>query len=213
MRRLRSDFGMASTAITALALACGPAIAAPLDAEACARLKAQRDELHAAGVREAMSQPPPARGTQFPTERAQQIKALIDVDGQLRFRCAMELPIASLRPDPVEEFVDTGDTAGGARPPVAKTPVAKKPKAAAKAAPAAATAPPPAPAAPSAPAAKTPPLKTGANADPAQGSAPAAEAPPKPAAKPRAKVDDAFRAPAAGDTNGTPLDKQVPKPQ
>ena len=75
MRRIRSDFGMASTAITALALACGPAIAAPLDAETCARLKAQRDELHAAGVREAMSQPPPARGTQFPTERAQQIKA------------------------------------------------------------------------------------------------------------------------------------------
>ena len=180
----------------------GTAIAKPLDAEACAQIKAQRDTLAATGVGELVRNRPPANRADISSERAKQVRTLIALDGQLRFRCGMDLLLPSLKPDPVEEFVDAGDTAGSGRP-SPRAPAVKKPKAA-KAAPAA-------PEPVGAPAPQTPrtaAIKTGTTTEPA-----AEPAAPKAAAKARSKADDAYRAPAGADPNGTPLDKQIPKPQ
>ena len=131
----------------------------------------------------------------------------MDVDGQLRFRCNMELPILTLRPDPVEEFVDAGDTPGVR--PVAKAPV-KKAKAAAPKLVVPATKEAAAPAS-----TKTTAIKTSSTAGKAEAAAapPPTAAQPKAAAKPRTKADDAYRAPSSGDANGTPLDSQAGKSQ
>jgi hypothetical protein len=187
------------------------ALAKPLDPEACALLKSQRDALAALGVGDVVRQRPPERRADITPERAKQVRTLISLDGQLRFRCGVDLLLPTLKPDPVEEFVDTGDTAGSGRP-SPRPPVAKKPKVAKAPAPATPdpkAQPAAAPAAvglpvPQAP--RTANIKTGASGEPGDQA-------PKVVTKPKAKQDNAFRAPPGGDPNATPLDKQLPKSQ
>lgn len=170
---------------------CVAAVAKPLDAEACGRLKLQRDALESSGIRSAIREKPPMQPTKNLDERAQRISALIQIDGQLRFRCNMELPIATLKPETLVDVPDTVDgepivpavprkrpavaidPVGGAG--VAGTPAPKRPKTAATTA-------------------------TGSAVGPDKAAAP--DAPDavavKPRPKPKPKSDDAFRAPAAG---------------
>jgi hypothetical protein len=174
-----------------------PANAAPLDADACAQLKAQRDMLAATGIGDAIRLRPPERRADIPPERVKQLRTLINLDGQLRFRCGIDLLLPTLKPDPVEEFVDAGDTATGR--PTPRPPVAKKVKAP-RAIPAEATA------AASPGTLATQPPKTAA-AKPEQAAEPLA----RPAPKVKPKAEDAFRAPSGNDTNATPLVRQVPR--
>ncbi len=167
----------------------GAALAVPLDADACAKLKLQKDALVAAGV-PALASGGPAVGS-MAGERLLQVRALIDVDGQLRFRCGMDLPLPNLKPDPVEEFVDTGDTAGAGLP---------NPRAPKKAKPARATAVPAAAAPTSAPA-KAAAIKTGSTTDGAGAAVSPVTPTPKAPAKSRAKVDDAYRAAPAAEVS------------
>jgi hypothetical protein len=188
-------FACLSTGIFSELCASPAAHATPLDAEACIQLKSQRDALAATGLGEVLRQRPPERRADIPPERAKQVRTLISLDGQLRFRCGIDLLLPTLKPDPVEEFVDAGDTAT-ARPP-ARAP-AKKAKAA-KAAPAEAA---------------TPAAAAGTQAPQAPKTAAAAEQPaPKAAPKPKPKTDDAFRAAPGSDPTASTLDKQLPKSQ
>lgn len=167
-----------------------PLQARPLDAQSCARLKVQRDGLEASGVRSLMAVPPPARPQRTLDDNAQKIVSLILLDGQLRFRCNMEMPIATLKPELLVEVPDTidGEPAKVAPP---KRPAAKRAKPPAAAA-AAGTAP------AGAPAPQRP--KTAGAAAPNASSlqaAPGDAVAVKPRPKPKPKSDDAFRAPAA----------------
>ena len=179
-------------------LLCASAVAKPLDAEACGRLKLQRDALESSGVRSAISEKPPAQPTKNLDERAQRISALIKIDGQLRFRCNMELPIATLRP---EALVDVPDTVDG-EPTVAAVP--RKRPAAKRVQPADALDPATGAAVAGTPAPKRP--KTAATTAKGTVVGPDKAATPdapdavavKPRPKPKPKSDDAFRAPATG---------------
>ncbi len=188
---------------------CGVGQAKPLDAEACAQLKAQREAIAATGAGDLVRGRPPANRADISGERAKQVRTLINLDGQLRFRCGMDLLLPTLKPDPVEEFVDAGDTAGSGRP-SPRTPVAKKAKTV-KATPSSAAQPAGAPAAEGTPAPAAPrsaaAIKTGSTPEQAEPAAP------KSVAKQRSKPEDAYRGPPGGNPNGTSLDKQVPKPQ
>ncbi len=190
--------------------------AAPLEAEKCAQLKADRDVLAATGATELVRQKPPERRSDLPVESVKQVRALITLDGQLRFRCGINLLLPTLKPDPVDEFVDAGDTAGGGRPsprpPAVKrvkapprpqtdqaqtaAPVASAPTALSKTPPTAGT--------PVTPAPRTAAIKTGTTPEQSEPAT-------KPSPKLRSKSDDAYRAPAAGDPNAKPLDKPLDK--
>jgi hypothetical protein len=165
------------------------ALAAPLDAESCAKLKQQKDALAAAGVQEILRTPPAPGTPALSGERAQQARAFIEIDGQLRFRCGMDLALPTLKPEPVEEFVDAGDT------PAPPPPKVKKAR-------------------PARPATQAVSNGADAKADPAAvattAPAPAAKAA-KAQPKPRPKADDAYRAPPASAS--APADQQLPKPQ
>lgn len=194
-----------------VAMAASPATATPLEPDKCVQLKADRDTLAATGVGELVRQKPSDRRAELSAERLKQVRALINLDGQLRFRCGIDLLLPTLKPDPVEEFVDAGDTAGSGRP-SPRAPVIKKAKAP-KAPPdqaqvAAPAAPGKAPAVGSTvpPTPRTAAIKTGTTADQAEPAV-------KPIGKARPKAEDAYRAPASGDPNATSLDKQIPKSQ
>lgn len=176
--------------------------AKPLDAEACARLKQQRDALEATGVRSAMTERPPAKPQKTLDEKAQGITTLIKLDGQLRFRCHMELPITSLKPELLLEVPDTVDGDGQPKPPAVKRPAAKRPKPTDPAALAAPTTGSstgtPVPARP-----KTATVGKAKTVDSAP--APTAEIPaPKPRPKPRPKTDDAYQPPTKTESMPSP---------
>ena len=169
-----------------------PAAAKPLDADSCVHLKQQRDALEASGVRSAIGEVPPARPAKPLDEKGQRIAALIKIDGQLRFRCRMELPISTLRPELLVEVPDTID--GEPVVPIVphKRPRPKKPGLAATTDPAAmpnAAKGTPAPQRP-----KTAGTSKTLTVETPQGSADALSV--KPRAKAKLKPDDAFRTPA-----------------
>ena len=159
----------------------GLAVAKPLDSDTCIRLKLQRDELEKSGVRAALSETPPGRSPQALDDRARQMRTLIDLDGQLRFRCAMGLPIVSLRPELLVEPPETVDGEPAAKPAVKPKP---KPRPERQAKP------------PAAPAdGATPAAGEGTPAQPNQKTAGT-----KPAPKARPKADDTYRPPATPKT-------------
>lgn len=177
-------------------LASCPAWARPLDLEQCARLKTQRDALEAAGVRSSMKSSPPPRATRTLDEPNQRIRTLIQLDGQLRFRCNIEMPIASLKPELLVDVPDTVD--GVAATPAPKRPAPKRTKAVSEPP---ATAPVPASSGVAAP-------QRAKTAGATGGAAVAKATPPstepsvvKARPKPKTKLDDAFRAPATPDAN------------
>jgi len=204
MRLGRSSVVPLASALALFAAQFGPATAKPLDADACARLKLQREALEKSGVRAALNESPSGQVQSALDERAQQMRTLIDVDGQLRFRCSMELPIPSLRPDLLVELPDSIEGEAAAKQAAAnaarqKALSQRRAKAAAARAQAAAEAkadavaksdtPPPGAGMPATPKRKTAVAKPAAGAD--------GDAPASPPAKPKSKTDDAFHTPAA----------------
>jgi hypothetical protein len=201
----------------ALCAAAGLAVlaevsAAPLDADACAKLKVEREALEQAGVRGNMAKGPQWAKANLAADKLEQIQRLIDLEGQLLFRCSgqrlIELP-ASVEADPAAvgpgedaaEGKEAGEPAGKAdtTPPGAKkAPVAK-----------------------AAPATKAPPAtaKTEEKAKPAaakaapakrvekageEGAEPPAKAAAKAKPKAKPKTDDAFKAAPSDPANPFP---------
>ena len=183
-----------------------PAAAKPLNAEACARLKLQRDALEQSGARDAVSQTPPVAKMRDLDDRAQQVRTLIDIDGQLRFRCHMDLPIASLRPELLVEVPDVvaGELAAVAAPAQHKKPAGQRKKAAT----------------PKANAETLPtekvegiPVVPKQKAAVAKGAAPESAVGATAAKKAPARVDDAYRAPAPAETKAGAAEKAGLKPE
>lgn len=183
-RRAGAVFALA---ISTLVWAHLPLAAKPLDAETCERLKSERDGLEAAGTRSALSEQPPSRPMKALDERSQRIAKLIQLDGVLRFRCGLDLPISSLKPELLVEVPDAVDGEAVVKP-VPRKPAAKK----AKAPPATDQANPANAVAPASQRTKSAASK--ATEKPAVASPEAAEVPTmKARPKVKAKVDDAYR--------------------
>lgn len=181
-----------------LALAA-PALARPLDAEACAKLKTQRDALAASGTREAFKQAPPARRLRVLEEPAQRMRTLIELDGQLRFRCRIDLPIQTLRPELLAETPDSVD--GEPAPKVANVTAARQKAVAARKAALAAEKTGATAAGPGTPVPvkrKTATVKPDSSAPATTGSV-AADPPVKPRPKPAVKSEDSYHAPSKAD--------------
>ncbi|NOU05475.1 MAG: hypothetical protein HOO99_04760 [Hyphomicrobiaceae bacterium] len=179
-------------------------VAAPLDGETCQRLNVQRQGLEARGVRQMVAVTPQQAKGQLSADQIANVRLLMEVDGQLRFRCPMDGSIAALKDDPPEEQTDgSPDPAlpSGAKSAPLKS---KQPTKAGAAIPV-----------------KVPSRTAKSEvADPTESKNTAAAIPDGGNAKPQrapatvkkatSKANDAFRAPASGDPNVMPLDKQVP---
>jgi hypothetical protein len=160
----------------------GAASAAPLAPEICNNLKAEIAAMEQDGIRAAMARGPEvAKATLTPTQLGN-IRRLIDADAQVKFRCPANQS-ASLLKDVAAE--DNPDAPGYS----SETEVGAVP---AK------------PGAAKAPVAKAAKPKAAAPVPDTETAKSAAK--PKPAAK----SDDAYRPPASGDANSTPLQQQVP---
>ncbi len=167
----RNDFTKwAAFGPLAVLLSAVSAVAAPLDADACARLLAERSALEAAGARAALALGPAAAKASLPPEKFAAVKTLIETDEQLYFRCPQTKPLVEFKEEPVDP-----DQVAETPAPAAPKQVAAKPKPKPKVA-----------------------AKAPAPGETVAAEAPAAAAAKKaPAAKPKAKADDSYRAPAA----------------
>jgi hypothetical protein len=206
----------------ALGIAAGLAVmsdvrATPLDPDACAKLKVEREGLEQAGVRGNMAKGPQWAKANLASDKLEQIRRLIDLEGQLLFRCSgqrlVELP-ASVEADPAAATPpDDGAEDKDATPKADAAPDAGK-KAPAKA-----------------PAGKASPAKAktedkAKQEDAAKTKAPQKKAPAKRAAektgadggeplpkaaaakhKAKAKAEDAYKAPPPADPNADPFAK------
>lgn len=96
-------------------LALADVQASPLDADACARLKVERGVLEQAGVRTTMAKGPDWAKGNLASDKLQQIQRMIELDGQLLFRCSgqtlVELP-ASVEADPAAVAPPDGNAEG-----------------------------------------------------------------------------------------------------
>lgn len=87
-------------------VASTPVMAKPLDAETCQRLKGDVQGLEQQGIRDLMAKgPQSARSLTAP--QLEKIRLLMDLDGQVRFRCG-ELPAIKLKDEPPEEPQEAG---------------------------------------------------------------------------------------------------------
>lgn len=222
-------WGRLTLCLAAVLLALTEVRAAPLDVDGCARLKTEQATLEQAGVRGNMAKGPQWAKANLAPEKLEQIRRLLEVEGQFLFRCSgrtlVQLP-PEPEGDPAATTSDTNDegketpapTAKVSAPPaVAKqsTDVVKKAPAAAAKAPMAA-----------APAEKLtggqPKQESEHKKAPAVVKAPAPAAPakkgdgtqPPPAKaatvkpKPKPKANDALKAPPA-DPSADPFAAQV----
>lgn len=193
-RPLRAAISAAAVLAVAASLAGDPhpARAAPHDAATCASLKSEMSELETGGVRSDMARGPAAAKASLPPARLQQIARLIEVEGQLRFRCPLEKPFVVLKDAAPEEA-----EAPVVAPPKKRVVGAKKAGEPEKGAPGKA-----APKGQGKDAAKQASAKPAAAA---KGAAPAAGTEAKPAPKPRPKPakDDAYRPPAQSEPVAT----------
>jgi hypothetical protein len=180
------------------ALACGLAhavgtggvLATPLAPEICENLKGEIQSLEQGGLRATIARGPDAAKTTLTTEQLSRIRRLFDLDAQLKFRCPSDRAAALLKAVAPEDNPDapgySSETVVGG----AVTPAKPKPK-------------------PAVPKEGVPKAAKAAAVEPSGNTAPTA-AKPAPRAKATPKSDDAFRPPATGDVNGTPLQKQTP---
>ena len=189
--------------------------AAPLDADACAKLKVERESLEQAGVRGNMAKGPQWAKANLPADKLEQIQRLIELESQLLFRCSgqrlIELP-ASVEADPAA----TGPGEDASEGKAAAEPAGKSdtpPPGATKKAPVAKAAGKPSPATAKtdekakAPAAKPPaPAKRTPEKAGEDGAEPPAKAAAKPKAKAKAKAkgDDAYKPPPSDPVNPFP---------
>jgi hypothetical protein len=187
--------------LQALLLGCGVAAAAPLDQDACARLKTELLQLELAGTRNNMAKGPDWAKVNLGADKLSQIKRLMEVEEQLWFRCQGK-PLVVL-PEGVDgeaapAAAERGKEAAGAAKAATDVKAAKEPQPPGKAQatqPAAGKGPGPQPVG------KAPAAKAAVPDKAAPGAAaPAAQGKPKPKAKP--KVDDAYRPPAAAAPAG-----------
>lgn len=177
-------------------------VAAPLDPEICRNLTTQRDELEARGVRQRVLAGPTAG---LAPHQLSEVRLLMDLDGQLRFRCPFDQSLATLKEDPPEEgevsASPTDTPATAVQPPKLKSVAKKKPVRVAPA-----------------------PTKDGgsgvekdisaaAAVSQDSTSAPAQKTLPRSRTGPAKKADDAFRPSSDGDRNGTPLNQQATQPK
>ena len=196
--------------IAAMLLQMPAASAAPLDKGGCATLKVEQAELEKAGTRGNMGKGPQWAKTNLEPEKLDQIRRLLEVDGQLLFRCngrpLVNLPKEPADADPAARAPEINGSAKAA-----KTPKVGKKDAVKKAA-----------AQPADPAAKDT-AKDAAEAGKASPE-PTAPAPAKPESKPekktaqqptaakkakaKKKVDDAYRVPAT-DPGSNPFAQQL----
>ena len=110
--------------VQALVACCGPAAAATLEQEACARLKTELMQLELGGTRGSMAKGPEWAKVNLPADKLQQIKRLIEVEEQILFRCQGK-PLVVL-PEGVDgEAAAVTDRKEG----VAATPAKEPPKA------------------------------------------------------------------------------------
>ena len=196
------DYMLMATLVAGVTTAGAVSAAAkPLDGENCARLKLQREALEASGVRSAIAAAPPTVPPRRADEQAKNIAALIYIEGQLRFRCNVELPIASLRPDLLRDIPDTidGDIAPGAPTVAAKRPAVKRATTDGKSVTPTAPTPTPGTRAPTRAKTAGAATKSLTPADQPSAASPVQDtAPTKPRPKPRVKSDDAFKGPTPG---------------
>ncbi len=190
--------------VTSVVLASTPLAAKPLASEICANIKVEINELEGKGVRAALAKGPATART-LSAEQLATIRRLLDLDAQSIFRCPLDRPYASLREEAAEEkdMIEPEPGSGGVAVSTAAAAAAAKaaqPKAA------------PAKKAAAAPLAKPAAVPAAAAATPAQ-SAPTPVAAPPVKARPKSKSSDAYKPPASGDPNVTPLQDQLPKAQ
>ena len=180
---------------------CGPAVAAALDQDACARLKTELLQLELAGTRTSMAKGPDWAKANLAADKLQQIKRLMEVEEQILFRCQGK-PLVVL-PEGVDGEAAAVPAERGKDGAAAK-PAGESKGAGKDAAPPAAKAKAAAPAAAKAAGAGAKAPAGTAKAAPEAATTPA----PKPKPKPKPKVDDAYRpapaAPAATPGSGKP---------
>lgn len=200
----------------ALLLALQDLRAAPLDADTCNKLDAERLQLEFAGARTNMTKGPGwAKSVKLSTEALNQVRRLIDVDAQLLFRCSggglVSLPTDLPDPDPATalQFGEDGkETPEQAAPSKAAPATKAKPDSTKKAATTPPTKAPDAkgpPANKDQPAKKAPADKAKAPGDKAKAEKAAAPQAKEPAPKAKAKADDAFKPPPAVNPNADPF--------
>src|SRR5262249_53534701 len=94
-------------------LACLPvrAIAAPLDKAACTKLAAEMQNMKALDIDKLMEKGPAWAASHLPPAELSLIRQYIDLDEQMRFRCAAPGSLVHLK-----HIEEDGDEAGGANP-------------------------------------------------------------------------------------------------
>jgi hypothetical protein len=120
-----------------LLLALPGARAAPLDKTACDKLKTEQAELEQGGVRAAMANGPQWAKANLKPEQLEQIRHMLDVEGQLLFRCNGR-PLVALPKDiegdpalsdagePIKDAGQDGAAPAKAAPGTAKAAVGQK---------------------------------------------------------------------------------------
>jgi len=213
------------TLFLAALLLQAPAVrSAPLDKASCERLKAEQGQLEQAGVRASMAKGPEWAKVNLAPDKLDQVRRLIEVDGQVLFRCDGRPLVAlpkEVEADPAAipaEAKAEGPEATASKPATTTS----KPEAA-KAAPVEKKAPQKKAAVvkeKAEPTAKAQPKEAPAKKAPAPPKAPAkakeAAAPPageeaakaKPKPKPKTKADDAYR-PLSPDPGINPFANQA----
>jgi hypothetical protein len=186
-------FGIVLGAAAVLAWAA-PALAATLDQEACAKLKAELSQLELTGARGTLAKGPEWAKANLAADKLQQIKRLLELDEQILFRCQGK-PLVVL-PEGVDAEAEPPDNAkDAATKPAAAKDASKQAKPPAKAQPKAAPSNKAAAAPAKAAVDKAGAVKAGAAKATTGEAALPPKSKPKPAAK--AKVDDAYRPPPA----------------
>jgi hypothetical protein len=77
------------------ALSPSQPVAAPLDGEACGRLKQEQTELAKAGIKQNMAKGPGWASSNLSPDKLAEIQRLIEVEEQIAFRCLQSKPAKS----------------------------------------------------------------------------------------------------------------------
>jgi hypothetical protein len=193
MRRSQSAMSFALGLLGNVLLTMSVA-ATPLAPEICENLKSEVASLEQGGLRATIARGPDAAKSTLTPEQFGLVRRLIELDAQLKFRCPSDRAAALLKNVAPEDNPDapgySSETeVGGPTVPV-------QPKAKAN------------------PSRAARPKVEGPVASAPTGDATPVTPKPTPRAKsvvnPVAKSDDAYRPPASGDPNGTPLQAQQP---
>ena len=181
-------------ALALAALSAAPSQAAPLDAEACVKLHAQRNDLALKGVPELIARGPQSQVLE--REQLSAIRAFMHIEGQLRFRCPLEQNLVNLHEESPADAAageETPQQTGGQAPSLeAARPASQRRSTTVEGQPASGQR-------PAEPAGRKPPRSTSADATGRANAAPATDQPSPVRSRARNKVDDAYRPPPKGE--------------